>query len=77
LPWSRRRRIISFALDVLQCELFMAKLKEIARVSSYGDRGLKVLPRLLLLIQENVKLMRKLRTIATTLEEESGKVVQL
>ncbi len=54
----------------------MAKLKEIARVSSYGDRGLKVLPRLLL-IQENVKLMRKLGIIVTTLEEKSGKVVQL
>jgi len=75
LPWSRRR-IISSALDILQCELFMEKLKEIAKVSSYGDRGLKVLPRLLLLIQENVKLMRKLGTIVTTVEEESGKVVQ-
>jgi len=38
----------------------MANLKEIAKVSSYGDIGLKVLVMLLLLIEENVKLMRKL-----------------
>ncbi len=55
----------------------MAKLEEIAIVSSYGDRGLKVFIMLLLLIEENVKLMRKLGTIATTLEEKSGKVVEL
>jgi methyl coenzyme M reductase subunit D len=57
--------------------LFMAKLKEITRASSYGNRGLKVLPRLLLLIEENVKLMRRLGAIATTLKEDSARVVQL
>ncbi len=55
----------------------MAKLKEIARASSYGDRGLKVLLRLLLLIEKNVKLMRRLGAIVITLEEDSGRVVQL
>jgi len=77
LPWSKRRSIISSASDFLQCGLFMAKLEEIAIVLSYGDRGLKVFIMLLLLIEENVKLMRKLGTIATTLEEKSGKVVEL
>jgi hypothetical protein len=60
LPWSKRRSIISSASNFLQCGLFMANLKEIAKVSSYGDIGLKVLVMLLLLIEENVKLMRKL-----------------
>jgi hypothetical protein len=32
-------------IRLLQCGLFMAKLKEIARASSYGDRGLKVFSR--------------------------------
>jgi hypothetical protein len=78
LPWNRRRRRkISFTSDFLRCGLFMAKLKEIARASSYGDRGLKVLLRLLLLIEKNVKLMRRLGAIVITLEEDSGRVVQL
>jgi hypothetical protein len=55
----------------------MAKFKEIARASSYGDRGLKIFPRLLLLIEKNVKLMRRLGAIATILEEDSRRVVQL
>jgi hypothetical protein len=57
--------------------LFRAELKEIARASSYEDKGLKVLPRLLLLIGDNVKLMKRLGVITTTLKEESGRVVQL
>jgi hypothetical protein len=53
----------------------MAKLKEITRASSDGNRGLKVLPRLLVLIEKNIKLMRRLGVIVTTLEENSGRVV--